>query len=89
MYSDKTATTLKTNAIVSNPVHVVLFNFMKELCRCITDHGHTIPELLSVTRSGSERPNGRGRIRRERKVSQSGCRCGAAIRRAPSNHSQE
>lgn len=49
VYRDKTATTLKANATVANPVHVIFFNFMKEFCRCLSDHGHTLAGLLPVT----------------------------------------
>lgn len=52
VYSDKTATKLKENAIVEYPVHVVLLIFTKGFRRYIIDHGNTLAVLLAVAKSG-------------------------------------
>lgn len=45
LYHDITAKTLKSNAIVAHPVHIMLLNFTNELCRFFIDHGNTLVGL--------------------------------------------
>lgn len=54
VYTDKTSTTLKSNAIVRYPVHTELLNVTKEFRRYLIDHGHTLAALLPVSASQKE-----------------------------------
>lgn len=46
--SNKTATNLKTNAVVEYPTHTVPLNFTKEFCWYLHDRGHSFSGLLLV-----------------------------------------
>ena len=48
LYTDKTATTLKANATVAHPVHVVLLNVTREFRLKLINGGHTLVGLLPV-----------------------------------------
>ena len=48
IYSDKTAMTLKSNAMVAYPVHVVFLNTTTSYRRWLIDNGHTIVAFLPV-----------------------------------------
>lgn len=54
VYTDKTATTFKSNAIVPYPVHVVLLNFIPSFRRFLIDNGYTFAGLLPVCTSTDE-----------------------------------
>lgn len=54
VYTDKTATSLKANAVVAYPVHVVLLNFTQTFRRFLIDHGHTFVGLLPVCTTTDE-----------------------------------
>lgn len=66
VYSDTTAATLKSNAILAYPVHGVLMNFSKEVHKYLIDHGYRLAGLLPVSTSGicteEEEINKRGGI---------------------------
>lgn len=53
-YSDRTMTTLKANATVPHPVHVILLNFSEEFQRYLTYHIYTFVGLLPVSSSDAE-----------------------------------
>lgn len=46
LYTDKTAMTRKTNAMVAYPIHAVLLNFQKDFRRILIDNGHTLVGFL-------------------------------------------
>lgn len=52
LYSDKTATTLKANALVAYPIHAVLLNFSLTHRRFLIDNGYTIVGFLPVGAGG-------------------------------------
>lgn len=49
MYTNKTATILRSNAVVTRPVHVVLLDVAEEFRRHLINDGHTIVGLLPVS----------------------------------------
>lgn len=48
MYTDKTSKALKTNSLLSNPIHVTLINFSDYFRRHLIDHGHALLGFLLV-----------------------------------------
>lgn len=49
VYSDKTATSLKSNPTNVYPVHIVVLKFIKEYRRYSIYHGHTLHGALPVS----------------------------------------
>lgn len=48
VYTDKTTSTLKANAILAYHGHVVFLNFTQMFCRLSIHHGYTFVGLLPV-----------------------------------------
>lgn len=54
VFPAKTASTLKSNAIVAYPIHIVLLHFIPAFRRFLIDKGYTFAGLLSVQTSTDE-----------------------------------
>lgn len=51
LYTDKTVTSLKANAVVVYPVQVVSLNFTLEFCQFFIDHRLTFVKLLPISKT--------------------------------------
>lgn len=55
IYSDKTATTLKSNPIVVYPAEIVLLNFTSDFQKFLINHGHrNVGQLLVLVSNSFE-----------------------------------
>lgn len=53
IYTDKTATTLKSQSLVGYPIHVTFLNVSVQLRRFLIDHGYTLVGFLPVGLQGA------------------------------------
>lgn len=56
LYSDKNSMTLKSKALILNPVHAVLLNFPPRWCSWLIKIGHTLIGFLRVGNVESRDP---------------------------------
>lgn len=55
MHTNKTATILNADAVVTQPVHCVLLNVIKKFHRYLINHSHTLAGLIPVSTFSTEK----------------------------------
>lgn len=55
LFTNRTATSLKGNLLIVNPVHAVRLNLTAKQTRYLIDHGYTLVENLPVESVGAAR----------------------------------